>query len=176
MTPSSNRVLAIIPVQTDYWELSFDIIVEQDFPFWTNILQLTTNEAENQDYVIGWRIPALYLYGKSLQIRFSSDTNNNVQGSVNLNLNQKYQFKIRQCRDFHNINTKFVKLVFLDGKLVMSYLHGIFAAPFHNVKFYFGDKSYRQAPVRVSNLVYTPNLLYTGKNFFDPKSSISSFI
>ena len=159
MTPSSNRVLAIIPVQTDYWELSFDVIVEQDFPFWTNILQLTTAEAGW--LTIGFRIPAFYVIGRSLGIRFSSEANSDVAGGAYLNLNQKHKIKIWQCGDMYN-QFKLRKLVFLDGQLVMDSEHGTFATPFHNVKFFLGDKLYPPAPVRVSNLVYTPDLLYTG--------------
>ncbi|XP_066920526.1 uncharacterized protein [Clytia hemisphaerica] len=166
MRPSRNRVLAIIPFQTDYWEVSFNFILEQDFPYWTNILRLSALEAGQR--TTGWRIPGIYIFGRILEI-WSSETEQGVIKKVhNLNLNQKYHLKVWQCVDKDDSN-KVQKLIILDGEIISVVEHVKLITPFRNVQFFFGDVGYPPAPVCVSNLIYTPDLLYQGTSF--PASS-----
>ena len=158
--PSRNRILAIIPVQTDIWELSFDFVLKEDLPTsWMSLVRLSTTEDNTQ--VIGYRIPSVYIRGRRMDIGYSTHSNPYKFVSKNLELNRKYRLKIRQCVDLSDPNALH-KLVSLDGVLIRKQKHSFFATKFTNIKIYLGDNSFPSAPVQISNFVYTPNLLYPG--------------
>ena len=160
MIPSRNRLINTIPVVNDIWELSLDFILKHDLPYVTNIVRLFIGELENNQYEIGGRIPAVYVQNKKLLVRFSTDTNPNHSLDIPIVLNKNYHLKIRQLVTSDN---KFlVKQVILDGDIIETVKHGRFSMKFKNVKFFFCDKLHKPAPVRVSNLRYTSNLLYQG--------------
>ena len=155
-------LLNIIPVQTEIWELSFEFVLELEVQTWHNILRLTTAAAENSLHTMGWRLPSIYVHANKLGIRYSSDTQGSAPAlDIPIDLNRKHQLKMRQYRNFYDTGQLF-KDVFLDGELVAHRVHGQYQEPFRNVKFFLSERNYRSAPVRVTNLIYTPNLLYPG--------------
>ena len=124
-----------------------------------NVLHFTIdgNGARNGD-----RTPAIFINEKNM-ILFRSNIDTGKYFSIDhpIPLNQMINVKMQQT--FENTNT-FTR-IFVDGKEIYENIHR-WTIPFENVKCYFGDPWYNPAPVRISNLRYTQQLLYPGKFSF----------
>lgn len=159
MVPSRNRLINTIPVMNDIWELSFDFTLKQDVPYTTNILRLFIAGLENQEYVIGGRIAAVFVDNMKLLVRFATNTNPNYSVTIPIELNRNYHLKIRQLITLYGA---LVKQIIFDGNPITTISHGRFPTQFKNVEFFFSDKLRKPAAVHVTNLRYTSNLLYQG--------------
>ena len=148
--------MKIIPKQSKSFDITFDIVYSNFESGWKNIFHFTKFD-DGTDHTHGSRTPSLIMNKDRPRICFLAITTTfrDKYRAVNLpavSLNTKYRYRFRQYQDCPDCIYKFQ--IIIDGDVFRTY-DNEFPIQNDNVRVYFSNPMHSEAPVIVSNFVYT---------------------
>ena len=149
----------MIPVQGQVWEISFDFVLVKEVARTTNLLQFTINNLQSP--IDDTQIPKIIIYKRNITVQINRDEKIMVSlGQHEVNLGQKYRLVVRQMSNTGQ-NRRIKMATINDASIGVR--TDLYNKAFKNVNCFLGNPWEPPAPVVISNLRYTEDLLYPGK-------------
>ena len=151
-----NRLWHVIPVQTTYWEINFDLTLLKRNDKWSNILKCVHGK-NNPSFFLDDdnKLKAIYCYNDQRRDKIFNQ-------SLPIGVKKNIRFVKRKS----NFGTNHVIQLFVDGQVVDTGEHPFSEDVFTNVKCYISAPSRVPTPALIANLKYTQDdgaLLYFRK-------------